>query len=200
MQTIDESVYLSPTAQIYGRVQIGEGSSVWPNAVIRSEAQQVEIGRYTNIQDFVMIHVGYDAPTRVGDFCSITHHAILHGCTVGDQCLIGINATLMDGAVIGAGSIVAGGAFITEGSEFPERSIIAGVPARRIKERDSAQANRLNAWQYHRNAQAYRAGDHRAWTGPEYERWLSHLQEEVAQDLDLKRLESQKLKASPSTP
>ena len=190
MQNVDKSVYRAPTAEIYGRVQIGAGSSVWPNAVIRSEAQEVIIGRYTNIQDFVMIHVGYDAPTRVGDFCSITHHVTLHGCTVGDQCMIGINATVMDGAVIGAGSIVAGGAFITEGSEFPENSIIAGIPARRIKERDNGRANRINAWLYHRNAQAYRAGDHRAWTGAEYERWLTQLREEVAEDLDLKRLET----------
>ena len=189
MQTIDDSVYLSPTAQIYGQIQIGAGSSVWPNAVIRSEAQDVQIGEYTNIQDFVMIHVGYDAPTRVGDFCSITHHATLHGCTIGDQCLIGIQATVMDGAVIGAGSIVAGGAFITEGSEFPECSIIAGIPARCIKQRDNRRANRINAWQYHRNAQAYRTGNHRAWTGAAYQSWMRALREEVNQDRDLMRLQ-----------
>ncbi|MCH2185164.1 gamma carbonic anhydrase family protein [Myxococcota bacterium] len=198
MQMIDESVYRSPTAQIYGRVQIGTGSSVWPNAVIRSEAQEVVIGRYTNIQDFVMIHVGYEAPTRVGDLCSIAHHATLHGCTVGDQCMIGINATVMDGAVIGAGSIVGGGALVTEGSEFPERSIIAGIPARRIKERDSSRANRINAWQYYRNAQAYRAGDHRAWTGPEYQKWLAKLRKDVAEDLDLKRLQEPRPESQPS--
>ena len=187
MQIIDESVFVAPNVQIYGAVEIGSGSSVWPNVVIRSETQAVRIGRYTNIQDFTMIHVGYEDSTQIGDFCSITHHVTLHGCTIGDQCLIGINATVMDGAVVGAGSIVAGGAFITEGSEFPEHSIIAGIPARKIKERDNRRPNRINAWQYHRNAQAYREGQHRAWSGETYERWLRQIQEEVAEDLDLKR-------------
>lgn len=187
MQSIDESVFVAPGAQLYGRLEVGYGSSIWPNVVVRAEAQSVRIGRYTNIQDFVMIHVGYDAPTVIGDFCSITHHTTVHGCVIEDQCLIGINAVIMDGAVIGAGSIVAGGAFVTEGSVFPENSIIAGIPAKRIKERDSRRANRLNAWQYHRNAQCYARGEHRAWDGPEYHRWLASLRAEIEADRDLLR-------------
>jgi len=189
LQSIDESVYVAPSAQLHGRLTVGEGSSIWPNVVVRAEAQEVRIGRYTNIQDFVMIHVGYDAPTIVGDLCSITHHSTLHGCVIEDQCLIGINAVIMDGAVIGAGSIVAGGAFVTEGSVFPENSIIAGIPARRIKERDARRANRLNAWQYHLNAEAYARGDHRAWDGEAYQRWIAALREEVESDRDLARLD-----------
>ncbi len=81
----------------------------------------------------------------------------------------------MDGAVIGRGSIVAGGAMVREGSVFAPGSIIAGVPAKQIAERDNARANRLNAWQYHWNAQAYRRGQHRSWTGPEYEAWLREI-------------------------
>ena len=181
-------MFVAPGVQLYGRIAIGAGSSLWPNAVIRAEAQEVRIGRCTNVQDFVMIHVAYEAPTIVGDFCSIAHHATVHGCTVGDECLIGIGATIMDGAVIGAGSIVAGGAFVTECSDFPEHSIIAGLPARRIKERDSRRANRLNAWLYHRNAGCYRRGDHRAWDGPEYERWLRAMRAEIETDRDRDRL------------
>lgn len=185
MQSIDESVFVAPGVQMYGRIRIAEGASLWPNAVIRAECNEVSVGRYTNLQDFVMVHVGYDNPTHIGDFCSITHHATVHGAVVHDACLIGINATLMDGAVIGAGSIVAGGAFVTEGSEFPPGSIIAGVPAKQIRERDMSRANRLNAWQYHRNALAYLRGDHRSWTGPDYEAWLREMRAALATDADL---------------
>jgi carbonic anhydrase/acetyltransferase-like protein (isoleucine patch superfamily) len=153
--------------------------------VARAECEEIRIGRMTNIQDFVMIHVGYDWPTRIGDFCSITHHATVHGCTLGDAVLVGINAVIMDGAVIGAGSIVAGGAMVTEGSEFPENSIIAGVPARQIGERDNARANRMNAWLYHRNAEFYRRGEHDAWEGEEFEAWRKAKQAEVEADRDL---------------
>ena len=183
---IHESVLLAPGVQIYGSVSIAEGCSVWPNAVIRAECNDVRIGRMTNIQDFVMIHVGFDHPTRIGEFCSITHHATVHGASVGDHCLVGINATLMDGAVIGRGSIVAGGAYVTEGSEFPEGSIIAGVPAKLIKQRDSARENRVNAWVYHRNAPFYRRGEHRAWDGPEYDTWLAQKRADVETDDDLR--------------
>lgn len=186
MQKIDASVFVAPGVQTYGRITIAEGSSLWPNAVIRAEVNEVTIGRYTNLQDFVMVHVGYEHPTHIGDHCSITHHATVHGAVIGDACLVGINATIMDGAVIGAGSIVAGGAFVTEGSEFPPGSIIAGIPAKVIRERDMSRANRLNAWQYHRNAQAYLRGDHRAWAGEEYEAWLAEMRARIERDDDLK--------------
>lgn len=187
MQELHESLFIDPSAQLYGQIRVAEGSSIWPNVVIRAEAQEVRIGRYTNLQDFVMVHVGYEHATQIGDFCSITHHATVHGAVVEDHCLVGIHATIMDGAVVGKGSIVAGGAVITEGSQFPPGSIIAGVPAKRIGERESARANRLNAWQYHRNAQAYRRGDHRAWVGPEYRAWLEDIQQAIATDRDLER-------------
>jgi carbonic anhydrase/acetyltransferase-like protein (isoleucine patch superfamily) len=184
MQDIHPSAWIAPSAQIYGRVSIAEHASVWPNAVIRAECTRVEIGRMSNLQDFVMIHVGFDHPTTIGEFCSITHHSTVHGATVEDHCLIGVNATLMDGAVIGRGSIVAGGAFVTEGSVFPAGSIIAGVPAKRIRGRDSARPNRVNAWIYHRNALAYSRGEHRAWDGPEWKRWRTEIEAEVERDAD----------------
>ena len=119
MQNIDPTVWVHESANLFGTLSIGEGSSVWPNVVMRSEMHHITIGRMTNIQDFSMIHVGATTPTIIGDFCSITHHCTIHGATIGDACLIGINATIMDGAVIGAGSIVAGGAFVPEGKEYP---------------------------------------------------------------------------------
>ncbi len=182
---IDVSVFVAPSAQIFGNVRIGPESSIWPNVVIRAECQHVHVGRYTNLQDFVMIHVGYEDATEIGDFCSIAHHATMHGCRIDHDCLIGINAVVMDGATIGRGSIVAGGAMIREGATFDPGSIIAGVPAKQIGERDSARANRQNAWLYHRNAAAYARGDHRAWTGPEYEDWLRELTKKIETDADL---------------
>jgi carbonic anhydrase/acetyltransferase-like protein (isoleucine patch superfamily) len=82
MQSIHESVYVSPSAQLYGKISIGAGSSVWHNVVARSECLEIQIGRMTNVQDFVMLHVGYGEPTTIGDFCSITHHATVHGCNI----------------------------------------------------------------------------------------------------------------------
>lgn len=184
-QSIDPSVYIAPSAELYGDLRIGAESSIWPRVVVRSETHGVEIGRYTNIQDFVMIHIGFDYPVSIGDFCSITHHATVHGCTIEDDCLIGINSVIMDGAVIGRGSIVAGGAMIKEGEVFAPGSIIGGVPAKKIAERDSSRENRLNAWQYHWNAQAYRRGEHRSWSGPEFAAWKQELLRKLETDDDL---------------
>jgi len=184
MQNLDPAAYISDSAQIYGKVDLGAGSSVWPNTVMRAEMQEIRIGKMTNIQDFVMIHVGAETGSIIGDFCSITHHVTIHGATIGDDCLIGINATIMDGAVIGSGSIVAGGAFIPEGKEYPPNSIIMGSPGKVKAERDSSQANRLNAWMYHRNAEAYARGDHRAWDGPEFDAWRDKMLPLVFADED----------------
>jgi carbonic anhydrase/acetyltransferase-like protein (isoleucine patch superfamily) len=182
---IDPDSWIAPTAQLFGAVSIAPGASVWHNAVLRAECQRIQIGRMTNIQDFAMLHVGFDEPTRVGEFCSITHHTTVHGCVIGDHSLIGVGAVIMDGAVIGPGSIVAGGAFVTEGSVFPANSIIAGLPAKVIGERESAHANRMNAWLYYRNALHTRRGDHHAWEGVEFETWRDAKKLEVEADRDL---------------
>ena len=185
MQDLHPSAWMAPSAQVFGRVAIGAGASVWHNAVLRAECQEIRIGRLTNVQDFAMVHVAYDRPTIVGAFCSITHHVTIHGCTIEDAVLVGIGATIMDGAVIGRGSIVAGGAFVKEGTVVPPGSIVAGVPAKVVRTRDSARENRLNAWLYHRNAEHYRRGDHRAWDGAEYEAWLAAKRAEIWRDADL---------------
>jgi len=190
MQSIDERAWVAPTAQVFGRVALGAGSSLWHNAVARAECQEIRIGRCTNVQDFVMIHVGFDHPTRIGDFCSVAHHATVHGCTLEDAVLVGVGAVIMDGAVVGAGSIVAGGAVVPEGRIIPPGSVVAGVPAKPIAARDHARANRMNAWLYHRNAQAYRRGEHRAWDGPEFEAWRRAQQALVDADRDLALLDS----------
>ena len=104
---VARAAFIHPTAQIYGRVTVGEDSSIWPYAVIRSEMHAVAIGRCTNIQDFAILHVGYGHGVIVGDYCSITHRATLHGCRIGNNVLVGIGATVMDGCEIGDNSIIA---------------------------------------------------------------------------------------------
>lgn len=178
------AAYIDPTARIYGSVEIGEGSSLWPYAVIRAEGFAVRIGRLSNLQDHVMVHVGDRAPTIVGDHCSIAHRAVLHGCTVGDNCLVGIGATVMEGAVIGENSIVAGHSYVVGNMVVPSNSIVMGTPARVVRSTNSFVANRVNALLYHRNALAYASGNHRAWDGPEYEaetrRWRQDAEREFA--------------------
>lgn len=156
--TLDDPSFIHDTAQLHGKVHIGKGASIWTYVVTRSERYEIRIGARTNIQDFVMIHEGGGCGTYVGEDCSITHHAIIHGCTIGDRCLIGINATIMDGAVIGDNSIVAGNAIVSEGAEFPPNSIIAGVPAKVIATRDCSEANMKNSEFYQENAKLYAAG------------------------------------------
>ncbi|MBW7850796.1 MAG: gamma carbonic anhydrase family protein [Rhodospirillales bacterium] len=155
--------FIHPTALVYGRVDIGPQSSLWPYSVIRAERNAVRIGRCSNIQDFVMIHVGYDHGVTIGDHCSVTHHTTLHGCTIGDRCLIGIGVTIMDGCVIGENSIVAGHSFLRENTVIPPDSIVMGTPGKVVRTADMSLANVVNALIYHRNALAYAADRHRAW-------------------------------------
>ena len=166
---IDKTAFVHKSSKIYGKVRIGNKSSIWPNVVIRSEMHEVVIGCHTNIQDFCMIHVGADTGTYIGDYCSITHHCTMHGCIVEDNCLIGINSTIMDGARIGKNSIVAGGSFVKEGMEVPENSIVMGVPAIIKKNKNNFIQNRFNAFMYQINGQAYARGEHRAWAGKDFE-------------------------------
>jgi carbonic anhydrase/acetyltransferase-like protein (isoleucine patch superfamily) len=156
--TLDDPAFIHDSALLYGKVYLHPGVSIWPQVVMRAETYEIVIGARSNIQDFVMVHVGYHTPTIVGEDCSIAHKATLHGCTIGDRCLIGINATIMDGAVIGANSIVAGHSIVTDGKEFPENAIIAGVPAKQVATRDNSKANLANAGFYHLNALNYAEG------------------------------------------
>lgn len=161
--------YIDPTARVHGAVEIGEGSSLWPYSVIRAEGFHVRIGRCSNLQDHVMVHVGYHKPTIVGDHCSITHRVVLHGCTIGDNCLIGIGATIMEGVVVGENSIVAGHSYVADNRIIPPNSIVMGTPAKVVRTVNNFVANHLNSMLYRRNALCYAQGDHRGWDGPEFE-------------------------------
>lgn len=181
-QRFPGAAYIDPSARVHGEVEVGADASLWPYTVIRAESRHVRIGRCTNLQDHVMVHVGYHAPTIVGDFCSITHRVVLHGCTIGDNCLIGIGATVMEGVVIGENSIVAGHSFVADNTVIPPNSIVMGTPAKVVRTTNNFVANKLNAMLYLRNARAYAQGNHRAWDGPEHEREMSAHKAEIERE------------------
>ena len=162
--TYNNPAFIHPSALLYGKVIINEGASVWPNVVIRSEAYEVEIGEKSNIQDFVMIHVGYKSGTKIGRFSTIAHHCTLHGCKIGDYCLIGINSTIMDDCMIGNNCVVLGHTFLKQGTVIPDNSVVAGVPGKVIKTLNNYKSNEFNALLYYMNAIEYSKGNYRAWS------------------------------------
>jgi carbonic anhydrase/acetyltransferase-like protein (isoleucine patch superfamily) len=181
--SLDRPAFIHDSVNIYGANRISEGVSIWPRVVMRAEMFENVIGPFSNLQDFVMVHVGEKSGTTVGAYSSIAHRATVHGCTIGDNCLIGINATIMDGAVIGDNTIVAGHSIVTAGTVIPANCIAAGVPAKVIKQnRNNFVANRMNALIYHRNALAYARGEHRAWDGDAANATLLAEQERVASE------------------
>jgi carbonic anhydrase/acetyltransferase-like protein (isoleucine patch superfamily) len=132
---IPEDCYIAENATVVGEVTMGPQCSVWFNAVIRGDVNSIRMGSKVNVQDGACIHCTYQkAATTIGDNVSIGHHAIVHGCTIEDNVLIGMGAIVMDGAHVGSGSIIAAGAIVLEGTEVPPGSIFAGVPARKVKE------------------------------------------------------------------
>ncbi|KAA3626721.1 MAG: gamma carbonic anhydrase family protein [Proteobacteria bacterium] len=165
---IHDNAYIHQTTQIYGDVTVGEGVSFWPYSVVRAEVNAVRIGCFSNIQDFVMIHTCWEGDTVIGDYCSITHHVILHGCTIGNNCLVGINAVIMDNARVGDNCIIAPGSIVREGTVIPDNSIVAGTPAVVKRTRNNFVDNKANALTYWHNAKHYRQGLHRAWTGADF--------------------------------
>src|SRR5215475_5048220 len=168
---LDRPAYIDPTARIYGLVSAGEGSSFWPYSVIRAEGAAVRIGRCCNIQDGAVIHVGGGRGTTIGDYCSIAHRAVVHGAEIGDDCLIGIGAVVMDGAKVGRRCVVGAMALVPPGSVIPECSVVMGVPGKVVATRDNLPATRRNALIYHRNALAYADGRHDAWRGEAFRGW-----------------------------
>jgi carbonic anhydrase/acetyltransferase-like protein (isoleucine patch superfamily) len=161
-------------------VHAGEGSSFWPYCVIRAEGAEVQIGRVCNIQDGAVIHVGGGQGTRIGNYCSIAHRAVVHGADVGDDCLIGIGAVVMDGAKVGRRSIVGAMALVPPGTEIPEGSVVIGVPGKVLAGRHNFAQVRRNALIYHRNATAYAAGRHDAWRGDDFAKWRDEVTRRLA--------------------
>ena len=126
--SIDSSVFIANNATVLGDVRIGADSSIWYQAVLRGDINHIQIGEGTNLQDGVICHLSDDYPVVVGNYVTVGHGAIIHACTIEDECLIGMNSTILDGAVIGQNSIVAAGTVVPVGTVVPAGSLVAGVP------------------------------------------------------------------------
>jgi carbonic anhydrase/acetyltransferase-like protein (isoleucine patch superfamily) len=149
---IDPTAFVAVGARVVGGVTLGEGASVWYNAVLRADGDTITIGAGSNLQDNVSVHVDSGHPVQIGQDVSVGHNAVVHGCTIGDGSLIGMGAVVLSGAVIGAGCLIAGGAVVLEGAVIPPGSLAAGVPAK--VRRALTEAERAGIL---RNALAYRA-------------------------------------------
>lgn len=150
--------WVAPNATVIGPVTLAACASVWYGAILRAEFEPIEIGAGTNLQDGVTVHVDPGFPATVGANVSVGHNAVLHGCTVEDDCLIGMGAVVLNGAVIGRGSLVAAGAVIAQGMEVPPGSLVAGVPGkiRRELTDDEVTHNRHNARVYEHLSELHR--------------------------------------------
>lgn len=132
-QRIDPTAFVAPTATLLGDVTVGPQSSVWFGAVVRADVAPITIGARTNIQDGAILHADEDEPCVIGDGVTVGHGAVIHSCTVEDDCLIGIRAVVLDRAVIGRGSIVGAGAVVTVDTVVPPGSLVLGIPARIVR-------------------------------------------------------------------
>ena len=130
---IDPKAFVAETAVVIGKAELKEYSSVWYNVTIRGDVNEIKVGRYTNVQDNSVLHVSDSHACILGDYVTVGHCALLHACTVEDHVLIGMHSTVLDGAVIGKGSIVAAGAVVTKNTIVPPYSLVAGVPAKLLK-------------------------------------------------------------------
>jgi carbonic anhydrase/acetyltransferase-like protein (isoleucine patch superfamily) len=156
---IAEDAFIFESADIIGDVGISESCSIWSNASVRADVSRVRIGRGSNVQDNAVIHVDSDFPSYIGEYVTIGHSAVVHGCTIEDLCIIGMGAIVLNGAKIGKNSIVGAGALVTQGKEFPPNSLIVGSPARVVRELTDRDIQHIkeNAEEYIRLAGVYRS-------------------------------------------
>ena len=156
----DDDFWIAPGAHVMGNVRLHKGASVWFNAVIRGDNEPIVVGENSNIQDCTVMHTDPGMPLTVGAGCTIGHQAILHGCTIGDNCLVGMGATVLNGAVIGANSLIGANALVTEGKVFPEGSLIVGSPAKAVRELNAGaiQALKASALHYRERMIRFRKG------------------------------------------
>ena len=148
--SVPDSAYVLPNAVLAGDVRLGERVGIYPGASLRAEDEPIVVGDDTNVQDQVSCHVDGGSPLTIGARVSIGHNAVVHGCTIEDDVLVGMHATIMNGAVIGTGSLVAAGALVTQGQVVPPRSLVAGVPAKVRREVTDEELASI-----HRNASGY---------------------------------------------
>jgi carbonic anhydrase/acetyltransferase-like protein (isoleucine patch superfamily) len=155
-----EGHFIAPNAAVIGDVVLEENVSVWFSVVIRGDAEQIRIGAGSNIQDGTVCHSDPGVPLVIGRNVTVGHNAMVHGCTIGDDTLVGINAVVLNGASIGAGCVIGANALVTEGTEIPEGSLVVGSPARVKRQLTDEERDhfRRNAAHYVDNARRYNAG------------------------------------------
>ncbi|MGY0232137.1 gamma carbonic anhydrase family protein [Longispora urticae] len=149
---VDPTAFVAPTAVVLGAVTLGAGASVWYGAVLRGDSEAITVGADTNIQDNCTLHADPSFPTVLGDRITVGHNAVLHGCVVEDDVLIGMSATVLNGAHIGTGSLIAAGAVVPQGMRVPAGSLVAGVPAKVRRELTEDERSLIKA-----NAEGYLA-------------------------------------------
>ncbi len=155
-----DSNWIAPDAALIGNVRVGRNAGFWFGVVIRGDNEPIVIGDDTNVQEHTVMHTDPGFPLTIGQGCTIGHRAMLHGCTIGDNSLIGMGAIVLNGARIGRNSLVGAGALVTEGKEFPDNSLIVGSPAKAIRVLDDAALARLRgtAAHYVVNGKRFKAG------------------------------------------
>lgn len=154
----DGDYWVAPNAQVMGKVSIGSGCSIWFGAAVRGDNELILIGNGTNIQENCVLHTDPGMPVTIGKNCTIGHTAIVHGCTIGDNSLIGMGATVLNGAKIGNNCLIGAGALVTEGCVIPDNSLVVGMPAKVIREIDADGAAGLtkSALAYQEKMRAFR--------------------------------------------
>ncbi|HZY16688.1 MAG TPA: gamma carbonic anhydrase family protein [Ramlibacter sp.] len=136
---LGEGAWVADSAEVIGKVELGENASVWYGTVVRGDTEHIRIGRNSNIQDLSVLHADFGVPLLIGDNVTVGHQVMLHGCTIGDGSLIGIQAVVLNNAKIGRNCLVGAGSVVTEGKEFPDNSLIVGSPARVVRTLDAQQ-------------------------------------------------------------
>ncbi|MEM9047610.1 MAG: gamma carbonic anhydrase family protein [Pseudomonadota bacterium] len=156
----DGDFWVAPGAHLIGRVMLMRGASIWFNAVLRGDNEAIVVGEGSNIQEGAVLHTDPGYPLSVGQDCTVGHKALLHGCTLGDGVLVGMNATVMNGAVIGRGALIGAGAMVTEGKEIAEGALVLGMPGRAIRtlSLEEQQALLGSAAHYRDRMRRFRAG------------------------------------------
>ena len=144
--TLGANVYIASSAVVLGDVTIGEHSSIWYNAVARGDINRIVIGHHTNIQDNTVLHLADDFPCVIGNYVTVGHSAILHACTVGDEVLVGMGATVLDGAIVGEQCLIGARALITPGTKIPAGSMVLGSPAKVARKLTDDERAKLRTW------------------------------------------------------
>ena len=154
------SAWVADSAQVIGKVTLGENSSVWFGVVVRGDNAPITVGAGSNIQDQSVLHTDHDKPLVIGENVTIGHQVMLHGCTIGDGSLIGIQTVVLNGAKIGKNCLVGAGSLVTEGKEFPDGSMIFGSPAKAVRQLSPEQIEglKMSAESYIANARRYKTG------------------------------------------